>query len=80
MQDEIRFLAMPKYAYCLDHVIKESRSPLKIDQVVDILKCVMNALKYMHHNVRFFLLHYIYYHPIVSFRIMFMRILKLQTL
>uniref|UniRef100_A0AC35GA05 Protein kinase domain-containing protein n=1 Tax=Panagrolaimus sp. PS1159 TaxID=55785 RepID=A0AC35GA05_9BILA len=50
MQDDIRFLIMPKYSYCLDHILKESRSPLKLDNVVEVLICVCNALKYIHEN------------------------------
>uniref|UniRef100_A0A914PBB4 non-specific serine/threonine protein kinase n=1 Tax=Panagrolaimus davidi TaxID=227884 RepID=A0A914PBB4_9BILA len=50
MQDDIRFLIMPKYTHCLDHILKESRSALKLDNVIEVLVCVCNALKYIHEN------------------------------
>jgi vaccinia related kinase len=49
-QEEIRYLVMPKYSYCLDQIVKESRSPLKLENVVEIVQCIANALQYMHRN------------------------------
>lgn len=41
---------MPKYNYCLDSVVKESRAPMKLEDVTNILKCLCHALQYMHKN------------------------------
>ena len=51
MQEEIRFLVMPKYSYCLDQFIKESSAPLNLNNIIEIIHCIANALKYMHENV-----------------------------
>ncbi|KAE9549020.1 hypothetical protein FO519_007764 [Halicephalobus sp. NKZ332] len=49
MYNDIRYLVMPKYSYCLDHVIKKMGC-LPIDDVKKVLHCVLNSLEYLHLN------------------------------